>query len=742
MVVLKSVSKYYVNDKGDKKFALFDVNIKLPDRGFVLINGDSGSGKTTFLKIIGGTIRPNMGTVLYDGVSFAKNDDISVYRRNNIGIVYQDLCLIDDLNVRDNLLLVSNSLKEIEEVLSILHIDKYLNKKVGKLSIGERQRVAIARALLVNADLLLCDEVIASLDDENAHNVLNILKNISKEKLVIVTAHSEEELNNYADRIITLDNGKIIHDEIITEGDYENNRPVEKHLNKNNRTFFLVKSILSSVRMNSFFIGILAIIMISFLGIMMSIYEIDIIDIQANTYVHEKDEFMFLDNEDADLLDNVKYRLDSKVYYYDSDPLNLSFDVDYFRDNIYYYNAYEKMRFVEIADDFEMDLIFGEMPSNQDEVVICEYLAEVIMYYGIYLDNGEFFKPESMDEIVGDNKYKLGLGYIKISGIVKNDLQEFNDLKNSMYSWDSKLDSKDNYRYTLFLDSIVGHANTLFVNSSFSSFISEYTNDYVRESELKLVSYESLNLVIDSDYTLENDEIIVPIDLGDYVVGDTLDLSIDGDVFKYSIKGFSDDNIFYLSDSNLENYKKTNYRLDESIVSVALEDVKDVLKRIGSTAIIDNSFNLVGLKGTSYDSVLVSILKPLFLIKNYIIYGIILVIMLFILILVNYSEVLINKNKYKLNVLYNLGYSLKSVRKLLIFSLGIFMLLMLIVASIINFGVISIGNFIYSNTVGFSLTPLSFSLISILLIIMIMIFVILLNILIYSRKYRQEKENI
>lgn len=241
MVVLKSVSKYYVNDKGDKKFSIFDVNIKLPDRGFVLINGDSGSGKTTFLKIIGGTIRPNMGTVLYDGVSFAKNDDISVYRRNNIGIVYQDLCLIDDLNVRDNLLLVSNSLKEIEEVLSILHIDKYLNKKVGKLSIGERQRVAIARALLVNADLLLCDEVIASLDDENAHNVLNILKNISKEKLVIVTAHSEEELNNYADRIITLDNGKIIHDEIITEGDYENNRTVEKHLNKNNRTFFLSK---------------------------------------------------------------------------------------------------------------------------------------------------------------------------------------------------------------------------------------------------------------------------------------------------------------------------------------------------------------------------------------------------------------------------------------------------------------------------------------------------------------------
>lgn len=189
MIVLKSVSKYYVDDKGDKKFALFDVNIKLPDRGFVLINGNSGSGKTTFLKIIGGTIRPNMGTVLYDGVPFVKDDAISVYRRNNIGIVYQDLCLIDDLNVRDNLLLVSNSLKEIEEVLSILHIDKYLNKKVGKMSIGERQRVAIARALLVNADLLLCDEVTSSLDYDKTEMVLRTLKEISKKSLVMMKCY-------------------------------------------------------------------------------------------------------------------------------------------------------------------------------------------------------------------------------------------------------------------------------------------------------------------------------------------------------------------------------------------------------------------------------------------------------------------------------------------------------------------------------------------------------------------------
>ena len=159
-------------------------HMEIKEKQHLMILGKSGSGKTTLLHILGGLLKPVQGKVLIDGTDLysLSGTEMDKYRGQNIGLVFQKAHLISALTVKDNLLLaqyfsgIPQDKGRIKEVLNTLNLGEKLNSKVRQLSQGEQQRVTIARALLNNPRLLLADEPTASLDDDNANSVIQLLK--------------------------------------------------------------------------------------------------------------------------------------------------------------------------------------------------------------------------------------------------------------------------------------------------------------------------------------------------------------------------------------------------------------------------------------------------------------------------------------------------------------------------------------------------------------------------------------
>ena len=216
MIELRNVSKTY-KTRRKTTAALKDINLVLPDNGIVCLVGESGCGKTTLLNMLGTLDTPTGGDILVDGKSIvtASGSERNTYRATEIGFVFQDLNLVESLTVYRNLLLVCNKSdleEKYKETLQKLGIDEFADKLPKELSGGQRQRVAIARALVKGSRILLCDEPTGSLDPDNAVTTFELLKEISKERLVVVVSHDVATASKYADRMIRLHKGEISED--------------------------------------------------------------------------------------------------------------------------------------------------------------------------------------------------------------------------------------------------------------------------------------------------------------------------------------------------------------------------------------------------------------------------------------------------------------------------------------------------------------------------------------------------
>lgn len=215
MLKLKNVSKIYNNQK-----VLDNISLDLREKELVIILGESGSGKSTLLNIISAIEKPDSGDIIFGTENLIKinNKKLDYYRNNYIDYIFQSYNLINYLNILDNIILSSkikkNKIKDndIKEVLNKLKIDKVAKNDILTLSGGETQRGAIARTLLNDSKILLCDEPTGAVDSKNSLNIMNILKEISKEKLVIVVTHNESLAKKFAKRIIKIKDGKIIKD--------------------------------------------------------------------------------------------------------------------------------------------------------------------------------------------------------------------------------------------------------------------------------------------------------------------------------------------------------------------------------------------------------------------------------------------------------------------------------------------------------------------------------------------------
>ncbi|MFA7055908.1 MAG: ABC transporter ATP-binding protein, partial [Acholeplasmataceae bacterium] len=221
MLKLIDIKKSYMV-AGNPFPALNGITLEFKNNEFVSILGESGSGKTTMLNLIGGLDRYTSGDLLIDGKSTKafKDQDWDAYRNATIGFVFQSYNLISHLSVLDNvemaLRLSGVSPKERKdratEVLVEVGLKDHIYKKPNQLSGGQMQRVAIARALVNNPKILLADEPTGALDSKTSTQIMELIQKISKDRLVIMVTHNSTIAERYSDRIVRLVDGRVVED--------------------------------------------------------------------------------------------------------------------------------------------------------------------------------------------------------------------------------------------------------------------------------------------------------------------------------------------------------------------------------------------------------------------------------------------------------------------------------------------------------------------------------------------------
>lgn len=230
MIRILGLNKYYNKGRRNQIHVINNTNLELPDKGLVALLGPSGCGKTTLLNAIGGLDRVNKGSIYINDKKITSKFSYKVdkIRNLNIGYIFQDYKLIDDMSVYDNVAMVLKMIgikdkKEIktrvEYILERVGMYRYRYRPCGMLSGGERQRVGIARALVKNPDIILADEPTGNLDSKNTIEIMNIIKAISRDKLVLLVTHEVDIAKFYASRILEITDGTIVKDYINKHDD-------------------------------------------------------------------------------------------------------------------------------------------------------------------------------------------------------------------------------------------------------------------------------------------------------------------------------------------------------------------------------------------------------------------------------------------------------------------------------------------------------------------------------------------
>ncbi len=220
---VEHLSKIYGKGENEVR-ALDDVSFSVQKGQFVAIIGPSGSGKSTLLHILGGVDRPTSGKVFLEGQDvFAQNEDqLAIFRRRQVGLIYQFYNLIPVLNVIENITLPvlmdgrKVNQERLEDLLTTLALKGREKHLPNQLSGGQQQRVSIGRALMNSPAVVLADEPTGNLDSKNSQEIVELLKLSNRQygQTLIVITH-DESIALQADRIITIDDGKITHDEVV-----------------------------------------------------------------------------------------------------------------------------------------------------------------------------------------------------------------------------------------------------------------------------------------------------------------------------------------------------------------------------------------------------------------------------------------------------------------------------------------------------------------------------------------------
>ena len=222
MIKLDKVNKYYYKGKANQIHVIDNTSMTLPDRGIFCLLGPSGCGKTTLLNVIGGLDSVDSGTITINDqlITRFSSDRIDSIRNANIGYIFQNFNLLDDRTVFENVAIALRmiGIKEDAAVTSRVRycldkvgIDQFRNRLAGSLSGGQRQRVAIARAIVKNPTVIIADEPTGNLDSANTLEIMNIIKTISRDRLVILVTHERNIAEFYSDYVAEISDGKIVN---------------------------------------------------------------------------------------------------------------------------------------------------------------------------------------------------------------------------------------------------------------------------------------------------------------------------------------------------------------------------------------------------------------------------------------------------------------------------------------------------------------------------------------------------
>ena len=381
MLKLKNVSKFYYN-KGIIASGFTKINLDLKMGEFIVITGESGSGKSTLLNVISGLDSYEEGEMYIDGkeTSHYTEKDFEEYRRKYIANIFQSFNLINSYTVYQNVELVlllngykkKDVKKKILDIIDKVGLTKFKNTKVSKLSGGQKQRVAIARAMVKDTPIIVADEPTGNLDTESAKEVIEILKKVAKNKLVVVVTHNIEQVEEYATRIIKMHDGRIIENTQVKEVK-ENIKVEESKYNKITifnkyrlgirNTFNIVSKF---VLLFAVFFFIIAALFLEYASFELSEYEaskegynMTFRDLSENRIVIKKQNNTSFTEEDYQKIKNL-----SNIDYIVEDDLFLDGSVNLYRDDMSFYGS------VQNTENFRGNVDIGRMPENENEIIL------------------------------------------------------------------------------------------------------------------------------------------------------------------------------------------------------------------------------------------------------------------------------------------------------------------------------------------------------------------------------------
>lgn len=482
MIELKNVYKEYKSSKGVITKALNNINIKLPSSGLVFVLGKSGSGKSTLLNLIGCMDKVTSGNILINDKDISKLSEskLNDYRNSCFGFIFQEHNLIEKFSVYDNLKLPC-ALKKLkykkddyDKILNSVSLDNLGYRRVNELSGGQKTRVSIARALIKNPNVILADEPTGNLDSTNSTQIFEILKNISKDRLVIVVTHDTEYAYKYGDRIIEIEDGNITKDNIVNQ------------INEENKEIKIVKSRLSFVDAIKFsslnlrkktirliVISIIISVTLTLFGYSYLMSDIDIIKTHSKTMIDNNETKMTLVKKipDENLSDihpalnineeEIKYIKENITDNFEetfrlvlnNEFLGIEKNMDFenpnseILSNAYYSHSYTESTFIEKSNEKINSLkLIGKTPSGNNDIVIYKILADYLIVNGVSIvdvdsKGNEVIKtwyPKDYNDLVNSNK-KILLGngeyynskkyFVYVTGIIDDDLSKFDILK-------------------------------------------------------------------------------------------------------------------------------------------------------------------------------------------------------------------------------------------------------------------------------------------------------------------------
>ena len=426
-----SINIRNINKSFGDNAVLDNISLEIKNNGIYAIVGRSGSGKSTLINLISGLDTPTSGEIILEGESDVASKE---QLQQEVSVIYQEYYLMNGISVYDNIEIAmqlsgngSVEKTSILEVLEHLNLADLADRKVEKLSGGEKQRVAIARAYLANRNIIVADEPTGNLDDENATIVFELLKKVAKDKIVIVVSHDRLFVERYADEIYEIQKGKFIvkreriaETTTISTNIVDDDRESASKLTAKSR-LRLLKHVAQKKKILTPCICFFSMIIMTLMCVLSSISMVTFGSIVLNNIDDNTTSLGIVCNDRyqgyqqtnvyADLLDDIDIAYSKGLIFRDIDE-RVELDYSDKSQSLYYYLNGESnfKNMVELSSDVGVKLSVGVLPRSATEVIIPQYFAQQLIFTetefdGIVIKNEQDIVGRSL--LLGDTAYTI-----------------------------------------------------------------------------------------------------------------------------------------------------------------------------------------------------------------------------------------------------------------------------------------------------------------------------------------------